>query len=92
MQTTTTSKQFSLSKSDFLRGLLMAVLGGIVGLIQGMIETGEFDLKKIWHAALIAALAYLTKNFLDKPKVVVSDVPKETMEDVKKGDATVKIS
>ncbi len=33
------SSFFSLSKSDFVKGLIMAVGGSIFGLIRGMVES-----------------------------------------------------
>lgn len=93
MQTTTTSNQFRLGKSDFIKGLLMAVLGAIAGFIQGMIDAGEltFDWDKIWKLALGSALAYLTKNFFDKPKIVINDAPKETIDAIKEGEVRVEV-
>lgn len=91
---TTSSKRFSLNINDFWKGLIMAVLGAIVGFVQGVIESGElvFDWKAIWRLALGAAIAYLAKNFFDKPKIVVTDVSDKTIDAVKDGSADVKVT
>lgn len=93
-QTTVTSSQFSLGKNDFLKGLTMAVLGAVAGFVEGIIEAGsfEFDWDKIWKLALATAMAYLAKNFFDKPKVVVTEVPPAKMEAIKSGEAEATIT
>lgn len=57
---------FSLGIADFAKGLIMAVIGAVIGLITATIEAGSlnFDWGAIGKGALLAALAYLTKNFL----------------------------
>lgn len=93
-QTTVTSSQFSLGKSDFFKGFIMAILGAVMGFIQGAIEAGnfEFDWKRIWQLALASAVAYLIKNYFDKPKVVVTDVPPAKIEAIKQGEAEATIT
>ena len=60
------SKLFKLDWSDAGKGFIMAVLGAVFGIIQGSIDAGSFtfDFKKIWQAALTAAVAYIIKNLL----------------------------
>lgn len=62
---TSASGIFGLDKNDFLKGLLVALLGAVLGVLQTSIAAGTltFDLKSIGHAALIAGVAYLIKNF-----------------------------
>jgi hypothetical protein len=64
---------FGLDKNDFLKGLIVAVLGGVLGILQKSIEAGvlTFDLKAIGHTALIAGIAYLIKNFATDNKTVI---------------------
>jgi len=68
-----TSKQFSLKFRDFLKGALMAVLVPCLLIIQQSLDKGEFTFnwKAIGMTAIGAFFAYLTKNFLDKPKVIM---------------------
>lgn len=60
------SKLFSWNLRDFLKGLLVAVLGAVIGLVAATIEAGSlsFDWQAIGKAAMLATLTYLTKNFL----------------------------
>lgn len=53
-----------LGWQDFVKGLIMAILGGVFGLVQGIVNAGTFVFSwtDIWHAALVAAVAYLAKN------------------------------
>ena len=59
------SKQFSLNKQDFFKGLIMAVLISAVTVIQQSLESGTlvFNWTAILIASLSGALAYLVKNF-----------------------------
>jgi len=88
METKLTSDQFSLSSSDWLKGLIMAIGTPILLAIQEMIPN--------WHigtpgsgtdilikAAISATVTYLLKNFFDKPKVVIED--QKTVQAVKDG-------
>lgn len=61
---------FSLGFNDFIKGLIVAILGAVVGIIKGSVDAGslKFDWKAIGAAALIAALAYLAKNLLTNSK------------------------
>lgn len=90
---TTSSKRFSLNLNDFWKGLLVAVGGAVFQLIWDVINSGslDFDWAAIGRTALLAALAYLGKNFFDKPKVVITGVSNETIDKVNDGAATAKI-
>ena len=59
-----TANFLSLNLNDFSKGLIVAVLGAVLGIITGSIEAGSisFDWALIGRAALLSALAYLTKN------------------------------
>lgn len=91
-QTAVSSRQFTLNLNDWWKGLIMAVLGAIVGFIQGLIDTGEFEFDKVWKAALAAALAYIVKNFFDKPKVVLLNPTDAQVNMVEEGDAKVTVT
>lgn len=75
-----TSGIFKLVTKDWLKGLIVAILGAIFAVIQPLISTGTltFDWKYIGTVALGAGLAYITKNFLtnNKDQLLTKDVPK----------------
>ena len=55
----------NLNWKDFVKGLLVAVLTAVITYLYGVIGTGDFtaiDWKMVGSTALIAALAYLSKN------------------------------
>jgi len=60
------SKLFSLGIKDFIKGLLISVLGAVIGLVKVSLDAGSlnFNWTQIGTFALITALSYLTKNFL----------------------------
>lgn len=60
------SSIFTLNKSDFLKGLIIAILTSIVTIVYNTIQTGSlvFDWKAISTAAASSALAYILKNLL----------------------------
>lgn len=92
-QVVTSSKRFSLSLNDFWRGLIMAIGGAVFQIVVDTIQQGSltFDWKKIGTAALGAAVVYLSKNFFQTPKIVVTNPTEKQVTDVKDGDATVKV-
>jgi hypothetical protein len=55
---------FTLNSSDFLKGLIMAVLSTVITVVYQTVETGSliFDWKAIGTMALTTALAYIMKN------------------------------
>lgn len=93
-QTAVSSRQFTLSLTDFWRGLIMAVGGAVFRIIYDVINSGSwvFDWKAIGLAALGAALAYLAKNFFDKPKVVILNPTDAQVDLVKEGDAKITVT
>ncbi len=54
----------TLNSSDFLKGLIMAVLSSVITVIYQTVEAGSlvFDWKAIGTIALTSALAYIMKN------------------------------
>lgn len=81
-----TTKFLSLSAQDFIKGLIMAIGGGVVAIIAPSIQSGEFvfNWTTIWHTAVASALAYLAKNlFSSTPKIVEVDPSKTSIVDKK---------
>jgi hypothetical protein len=54
----------NLNSSDFIKGLIMAVLTTVITVIYQTVEAGSlvFDWKSIGTMALTSALAYIMKN------------------------------
>jgi hypothetical protein len=54
----------TLNTTDFLKGLLMAVLSSVITIVYQTVEAGSlvFDWKAIGTMALTSALAYIMKN------------------------------
>jgi hypothetical protein len=60
------STLFTLNTSDFIKGLLMAVLSTVITVVYQTVEAGSlvFDWKSIGTMALTSALAYIMKNLI----------------------------
>jgi hypothetical protein len=60
------SSIFTLNSSDFIKGLITAVLTSVVTIIYQTISTGSltFDWKAVATVALTSALGYIMKNLL----------------------------
>jgi hypothetical protein len=58
------STLFTLNTTDFIKGLLMAVLSSVITVVYQTIEAGSlvFDWKAIGTIALTSGLAYIMKN------------------------------
>ena len=54
----------NLNSSDFIKGLLMAVLSSVITVVYQTVEAGSLvlDWKAIGTMALTSALAYIMKN------------------------------
>jgi hypothetical protein len=54
----------NLNSSDFLKGLIMAVLSSVITVVYQTVEAGSltFDWKAIGTIALTSGLAYIMKN------------------------------
>ena len=74
------SELFSLSVQDWLKGLLVAVIGAVISLIQTSITAGsfEFDWQSIWKVAMAAGVAYLSKQFFTGTPAKVQIDPAKT--------------
>jgi len=55
---------FNLNSTDFIKGLIMAVLSTVITVVYQTVEVGSltFDWKSIGTMALTTALAYIMKN------------------------------
>jgi hypothetical protein len=60
------SSFLNLNKTDFIKGLIMAVLTSVLTIVYNTISTGSFaiDLKAVSLAASTSAVAYIMKNIL----------------------------
>ena len=54
----------NLNTTDFLKGLLMAVLSSVITVVYQTVQTGSlvFDWKTIATMAITSGLAYIMKN------------------------------
>jgi hypothetical protein len=54
----------NLNTTDFIKGLIMAVLSTVITIVYQTVEAGSliFDWKSIGTMALTTALAYIMKN------------------------------
>jgi len=69
-----TSKRFSLKIRDYLKGALLSAGTSVAVALQQSIEKDAFwfNWQYLGKVAVGAFLVYLIKNFLDKPKVVIT--------------------
>jgi GTPase Era involved in 16S rRNA processing len=60
----------SLNTTDFLKGLVIAVLTSVLTIVYTSLQTGSlvFDWKTIATTALTSAIAYISKNLLTNSK------------------------
>jgi len=86
MEKVITSKQFSLKFRDFLKGAFLAILTSVSIAVQQSLDKGElsFNWKYIGMTAVGTFISYLLKNYLDKPKVVVTTQTNDDAEALKK--------
>ena len=58
------SKFLNLDSTDFIKGLIMAVISTVITVVYQTVESGSltFDWKAIGTMALTSALAYIIKN------------------------------
>lgn len=86
MEKVIVSKQFGLKARDFIKGALMAILVPCLLVIQQSLDKGEFTFnwQQIGMTAVGAFIAYLLKNFLDKPKTIIVSQTNSDAETLKK--------
>jgi len=94
METTTTSKQYSLKLNDFWKGLIMAVGTPVIAIMLLALQAGSFDFdwKTIGTVAASALLTYIGKNFFTAPSIVVKGATKETIDAIDNGTAEVSVT
>lgn len=85
MEKVITSKQFSLKARDFIKGALLAVLAPVLVIVQESLDKGEFSFnwRLIGMTAVGAFVAYLLKNFFDKPKTIIVSATNQGAENKK---------
>jgi hypothetical protein len=77
---------FKLNGQDLLRGLYMAVMGAVLGIIEPLVQSGSFDFDwvLIGKTALSVGGLYIVKQLLTPvPKVVAIDPAKTAVIDIK---------
>lgn len=64
------SSFLNLNPTDFVKGLVMAILASVAAIVKTTIESGNlhFDWPTIGKYAMIAAVTYLTKNLFTNSK------------------------
>jgi hypothetical protein len=94
METTTTSKQFSLKLNDFWKGLIMAIGTPVIAIMLLALQAGSFnfDWKTIGTVAASALLTYLSKNFFTPSAIVVKDAPQAAVDAVNAGTSEVSVT
>lgn len=93
--TVQTNKQFTINYRDAARGLLIAVLTSVLGVIYGAIFQGGFaniDWNKVLEFAALSGLSYLIKNYFTPSEIVINNPPQEEIEAVKKNKSEVIIT
>lgn len=75
--TVTTSKQFLLNWRDALHGLFVGILGAIASPLLTYFESNNFsfNIKDMWHVAVMATVSYLLKNFLKPSQTIITVTP-----------------
>ena len=60
------SEIYKLNSKDFIKGLITAIFGAVIGIVLPIMQSGEwtFDWQFIGKSAMTAAVAYLFKNLL----------------------------
>lgn len=60
------SEIYQLNSADFIKGLITAVFGAVIGIVMPILQSGDwvFDWTLILKSAITAAVAYLFKNLL----------------------------
>lgn len=60
------NKLFSVGVKDFVKGLVVAVLSGVLTYVYGAIQGGTFavDWNQVGVVAVTAGLSYIIKNYI----------------------------
>lgn len=59
------SKLFRINLRDFLKGLIVSVIGAVLTGATTAFQTGTTDIKTIGTCAAIAGLSYIGKSLID---------------------------
>ncbi|HXS58998.1 MAG TPA: hypothetical protein VN726_22900 [Hanamia sp.] len=87
------SSFLNLNLQDLIKGLLTAIGGAVMAIILPSIQAGNLtlDWTTIWHTAVAAGLAYLSKNlFTPTPKTIQIDPSKTSVVDSKTKQPIIK--
>jgi len=57
------STMFDLNWNDAVKGLVMAMLAGVVSFLYGAIQTGVIDWNQVLQVAIASGLGYILKNY-----------------------------
>lgn len=71
-----TSDKFSLDLRDAAKGLIIAISGAVIAVIETCLNTGSlsFNWHQIGMTAIAAGLAYLAKNFFTPAKIIHHEI------------------
>lgn len=91
--TTTTSKRWTLNLRDLLRGLLVAVISGVLTALLPLLQDPEFIFKwrNIGVVAATTGISYLLKNWISPGEIVINNPTQANIEAVKMGTAEVTV-
>jgi len=75
------SNFLQLNVTDFIKGLIMTVLGAAATTIYELVQDGDVNWNTVWKVALSTGLSYLIKNFFSpQPGTIVIDPAKTKIE------------
>ncbi len=74
------SERWALNAQDFINGLIMAVIGGLVNILLVRFTSGNFLLtwEVIWHGAIVSGVTYLSYKFPQAPPKTLEIDPLKT--------------
>lgn len=75
--TVTTSRQWLLNWKDTLHGLFVGIAGAIASPLLTYLETNNFhfDMKDMWHLALMSAISYLLHKWVQPSQTIIKVTP-----------------
>lgn len=75
--TVTTSRQWLLNLKDALHGLFVGIAGAIASPLLTYLETNNFhfDVKDMWHLALMSAVSYLLHKWVQPSQTIIAVTP-----------------
>ena len=65
MSSSINSPLFKLYSNDYVKGFVLAIIGGVITFLYSSIQSGglNFDWNEIIKIAVISGIGYLAKNF-----------------------------